>query len=132
MSAAPRARTVDAVLGAFPPGVQTVANGARELIHRTLPDVEETVDGATPMISFGYGAGYGGMVCTLILSKTGVKLGLVRGSELTDPRGLLEGSGRVHKYVQLRTPADLKQAGLKPLISAAFAAWQDRQNARKR
>jgi hypothetical protein len=125
-------RTVDSVLRSYPPGVQTLAAAARDLIHGTLPDVEETLDGSTPMISFGYGPGYRGMVCTLMLSKTGVKLGIVRGSELADPRGLLEGSGKVHKYVQLHAPADLRKAGLKPLLTAAFAASQARQKKGKR
>ncbi len=111
--------------------VQALAGGARELIHRLLPNVEETVDGSMAMISFGYGPGYRGMVCTLILSKKGVKLGLVRGSELADPRRLLEGSGKVHKYVQLRVQADLRKPGLKPLIAAALAAWRAREKARR-
>ena len=124
-------KTVDALLRPYSADVRTLASGARELIHRLLPDVEETVDGSMPLISFGYGPGYRGMVCTLILSKKGVKLGLVRGSELADPRGLLEGSGKVHKYVQLRVPADLRKPGLKPLIAAALAAWRIRQQTRR-
>ena len=44
-------------------------------------------------------AGLSGNVCTLILSKSGVKLGLVHGSELADPNGLLEGSGKVHRNI---------------------------------
>jgi hypothetical protein len=67
-----------------------------------------------------------GMVCTLILSKSGVKLGLVRGVELADPKGLLEGSGKVHKYVQLRKASDLNRPGVKGLVKAAHAAWQQR------
>jgi hypothetical protein len=125
-------KTVDSLLRSYPADVQAVAVAARDLLRATLPNVEETRDSSTPMISFGYGPGYHGMVCTLILSKSGVKLGLVRGSELADPRRLLEGSGKVHKYVQLRTPADVKRAGLQPLIAAAFTAWQDRQKERKR
>ncbi len=132
MSPATRPRTVASVLGGYPPGVQAVAAAARELIHRTLPDVEESLDRTLPLLSFGYGPGYNGIVCTLIVSKTGVKLGLVRGAELADPRGLLEGSGKVHKYVQLRAPADVKKAGVKPLLTAAFRAWQDRQKEGKR
>jgi hypothetical protein len=124
-------KTVEALLRPYSAEVQTLAGGARELIHRLLPNVEETVDGSMPMISFGYGPGYRGMVCTLILGKNGVKLGLVRGSELADPRGLLEGSGKVHKYVQLRAPADLRKPGLKPLVAAALAAWRNRQKARR-
>ena len=123
--------TVERLLRAYPADVQALAYGARELIRRTLPDVEETVGESPAMISFGYGPGYKGMVCTLILSQTGVKLGLVRGSELPDPRGLLEGRGKVHKHVPLRAAEDLHQPGVKPLLTAAFKAWQVRQKARR-
>ena len=62
------------------------------------------------MIAYSYGPGCKGLVCTLILSRKGVKLGIVRGSELPDPKQLLEGSGKVHRFVQLNAPADLKHA----------------------
>ena len=81
------------------------------------------------MIGFSYSPGYKGTVCALILSKTGVKIGLFRGSELPDPKGLLRGSGKVHRHVALETLADLKQPGLKPLLKAALAAWKARNKA---
>jgi hypothetical protein len=68
------------------------------------------------------------MVCTLILSKTGVKIGLVRGSELDDPRGLLAGSGKVHRYIQMKSAADLRRPGVSALIKATYAAWRERTN----
>ena len=49
-----------------------------------------------------YSPGSKGTVCALILSKTGVKIGLFRGSELPDPKGLLRGSGKVHRHVAPR------------------------------
>ncbi|MBI3494240.1 MAG: hypothetical protein HY047_21035 [Acidobacteria bacterium] len=55
-----------------------------------------------------------------------MKLGVVRGAELPDPKHLLEGSGKVHRYVALKTRADLKRPGLKPLLKAALAAWKRR------
>jgi hypothetical protein len=66
------------------------------------------------------------MVCTLLFSKSGVKLGLVDGAALPDPYGLLAGTGRVHRHVQLRAPQDLKQAGLKQLVLGASAACKKR------
>lgn len=42
------------------------------------------------------------MVCTLIISPSGVKLGIVGGVELPDPHSLLEGSGKTHRHVVLR------------------------------
>lgn len=111
---------------AYPSDVQALAGKARRLLLNLLPGAEERADSSAPVLSYAYGAGYRGMVCTLILSKNGVKLGLVRGVELADPKSLLEGSGKVHKYVQLHRVSDLNRPGLKPLIKAAHAAWQQR------
>ena len=51
--------------------------------------------------------------------QTGLKLGIVRGAELPDPHGLLEGNGKRHQYVQLSQPADLNRVGIKELLRAA-------------
>jgi hypothetical protein len=122
-------RTLETFLAKYPSDVQALAHSARRLIRRLLPKVKETVDASAPVIGFGYGPGYRGTVCTLILSKSGVKLGLARGSELDDPRGLLRGTGKVHKHVQLHSAADLRQPALHQLILAAYAAWQTRNEA---
>jgi len=66
------------------------------------------------------------MVCTLIISKAGVKIGLVRGSELDDPHGLLEGRGKVHRHLAVTCPADLRSPGVSALITASHAAWKRR------
>jgi len=117
------------LLARYPDDVQALARDATRLIRRLLPGVEESADSSAGLISFGYGPGYKGMVCTLILSKTGVKVGLVRGSELDDPRGLLEGSGKVHRYIQMKSPADLRRAGVSALLKATDAAWRKRTSA---
>src|SRR6476620_10654046 len=117
-------RTVDALLKSYPPDVQALAAAARKQLCRLLPNVEEHADASAPVIAYGYGPGYRGMVCTLLLSKSGVKVGLVRGSELPDPHHLLEGSGKVHRHIPLRTPADLKRPGVTDLIKQTHAAWR--------
>src|ERR1700674_3094550 len=105
-------RTIETLMEVYPPDVQALASAARKQLRAWLPRAEERIDATAPVISYGYGPGYSGMVCTLILSKSGVKLGLVRGSELADPHGLLEGSGKVHRYVQLHAAPDLRKPGV--------------------
>src|SRR5262249_32979589 len=78
------------------------------------------------LLGYGYGPGYKGLLCTLLLSKNGIKLGISHGSELPDPKQLMQGSGKAHRHVQLRTKNDLKQPGLKLLLKAALAAWKKR------
>ena len=119
-------RTIEEFLGSYPSDVRALALEARRLIRQILTDVEESVDASAPVIGYGYGAGYRGLVCTLILSKSGVKLGLARGSELADPHGLLAGSGKFHRYVQLRAATDLRKAGVRQLIKASHVAARKR------
>ena len=49
-----------------------------------------------------------------------------RHSELPDPHRLLQGSGKVHRHVQLRSVADVANPGLKQLLEAALAGWRHR------
>jgi hypothetical protein len=123
------ATDIEAFLAPYPPEIRDVALGARQLLAEALPGAAETLDGSAKLLGYGYGPGYKGLVCTLLMSKTGVKLGISRGSELPDPGQLLQGSGKVHRHVQLRTIADLKQPGLKPLLKTALAAWKKRNEA---
>src|SRR5262249_2857587 len=117
---------IEALLAPYPLDVRDVALAARAFLAEVLPGAAETLDESAKLLGYGYGPGYTGLVCTLLLSKTGVKLGIVRGSDFPDPKQLMQGSGKVHRHVQLRTTADLKKRGLKPLIKAALAAFKKR------
>jgi hypothetical protein len=122
----PSTRGVEKFLASYPESVRDTALAARQFLARMLPRAEESLDESARLIAYGYGAGYKGLVCTLILSQTGVKLGIVRGAELPDPQHLLTGSGKVHRHVQLRGAADLRRSGLVQLLEDALAAWRRR------
>ena len=107
------------LLSRYPANVQEVAHGLRELIRKAAPGVNEMVDAPARVIGYGHGDGYKGMVCTIILSKKEVKLGIVGGASLPDPNGLLEGAGKKHRYVVLTEAADLKKKkGIAALIKS--------------
>jgi hypothetical protein len=99
------------------------------MLKRALPGIEETLDGGGKLIGYRYGPGYTGLLCTLILSRRGVKLGIVRGASLTDPMRLLTGRGKVHRHVPLNGVKDVKQPGLRPLLREALSAWRVRSEA---
>jgi len=107
----------DDLLSQYPANVQEVARGLRELISKAAPEVNEMVDAPARVIGYGHGDGYKGMICTIILSKKEVKLGIVGGASMPDPNGLLEGAGKKHRYVVLNEAADLKKKkGIAALI----------------
>lgn len=111
-------KEVDELLSTYPEEVQKVALGAREMILATIPGALEMVDAPARVIGYGPNVNYKDMICTIILSKKGVKLGIVGGAALPDPNGLMEGPGKKHRYVVLNNPADLKKPGLKDLLKS--------------
>lgn len=122
-------KDIDAFLARYPDAVRDTATAARQLLKAHLPDVAESLDESARLLGYSYAPGYKGLVCTLIMSQTGVKLGIFRGSELPDPKGLMAGEGKVHRHVQLRSAADANKPGLSQLLEAALAAWQRRAEA---
>ena len=50
-----------------------------------------------------------------------VNVGFFRGAELPDPRGLLEGTGRMMRHVKLRPAEDIDATALTGLIRTAYA-----------
>jgi hypothetical protein len=123
----PSSQDVEAFLARYPAPVQDTAAAARRLLKTHLPGIAETVDEAAKLLGYRYGPGYKGVVCTLIMSQTGVKLGIFRGAELPDPKGLMAGAGKVHRHVQLKSAADTNKPGLSALLETALAAWRKRQ-----
>ena len=119
------------LLERYPAVVQEIVRAARRLVFAVLPDTSEVVDVKARVIGYGYGTSYRDMICTLILSKGGVKLGLVGGASLPDPQRLMEGEGKVHRHVPLTSTKDLSRKGLRPLLRAALAASRKRSRETK-
>jgi hypothetical protein len=122
-------RTLAALLATYPDDVQLLARNTRKLLRELLPSAKERVDSSGPYVFYGYGTGYNGVVCNMMLSKKGVKLGIADGADLDDPSGLLEGAGKRHRHIVLKQPSDLRKAGIRPLIRSALRAWRAKQTA---
>lgn len=121
--------TIDEITGflsGYPAAVAETALELRAMIISVMPDAREMLDSSARIIGYGFGPGYTDLICTIIPSKKGVKLGIARGAELQDPHGLLEGTGKRHRHVAITKPADLKRPGLKQLLRTAITAWKHR------
>ena len=117
---------VVAFLNTYPPPVRAVALELRRTILAAMPDAQETCDRPGRVVGYGYSPAYADLICVIIPSKTGVKLGMARGASLPDPSALLEGRGKTHRYVAMSKPADATQRGVKELLKAGVAAWKGR------
>jgi hypothetical protein len=120
-------RSFDDLLSPHADDVRRLAQSTRRLLRELLPAVEETIDSSGPYAFYGYGPGYKGLICSIIVSKRGVKLGLVDGAVLDDPHQLLEGAGKRHRHIAIGEPADLRKPGVRELVRANAARWRERE-----
>lgn len=102
------------------------AEGLRSLLLANLPGVHEEVDLPAKMIAYSYGRKYTGLVCVIIPSKKGIKLGFNKGTELPDPNKLLQGTGKISRYVEISSAAQIQSAALRKLVKTAYEACQKR------
>jgi hypothetical protein len=117
-------KAVGDLLKPYSPEVRNLALATRALVLKVVPNPIEQVDPKSKLIGYGFGAGYKGMICSLMPAKSWVTLGIGWGRELPDPQELLEGSGKVHAHVKLKSAADLENPALEALLNAAVAHWQ--------
>src|SRR5687768_7293149 len=82
--------------------VKEMAEKVSGLIFSKLPEIKEVVDVPARIIGYGFGPKYADSICVLIPSKKGLKLGFYKGSELPDPKNLLTGTGKMHRYIELK------------------------------
>ena len=98
----------------------------REVVLNNLPHVQEQVDLPAKMIAYIYGPKYADMICTIIPSKKGLKLGFYKGNELPDPDSLLEGTGKISRYVVITDEKQIKSTPIIELIQHAFESYKAR------
>ena len=117
---------VDAFFATYPAPTEAVAQALRRLVFDTVEGVGEMLDRSARVVGYGFGAGYNDMICSIIPSRKGVKLGLARGASLPDPHGLLAGAGKVHRHIPFDSLSDVKRASVKAMLKSCYKAWKMR------
>jgi hypothetical protein len=121
----------DMLIGQYESEIQRLIHAARRTLRVAFRGATETSDPQAHLLVYSYGPGYKGTVATLILSKTGVKIGIPYGSSLPDPAHLLAGEGKVHRHVAINDPPELKAPELRALLQSALRAWETRTGLRR-
>ncbi len=57
--------------------------------------------------------------CYISMHKSHIDLGFNYGSELPDPEGLLQGTGKLFRHLKITTPEDLARPAVRRLLEAA-------------
>ena len=107
------------VADASPP-VRDLALRTRGLIREVLPDVVEVPWPWQRTVGFGVGPKkMSEHFCHVAVLADRINLGFNYGSELPDPQGLLQGTGKLFRHVKIASPQDLENPALRRLLQAA-------------
>lgn len=89
-----------------------------ELLLELFPDAVLTADAE----NIGYGAttGYKGLKFTVAPFTGYVRLGIAGGASLPDPANLMQGTGKVHRHIKVKSPEQLADPALLDLLRSAL------------
>jgi hypothetical protein len=111
---------VTSFLDRFGEDTQRLARAALSSLRQIVPDAFESAEGGE--IGLGLGPGYRGLVFTVSPQRSYVNLGIAGGASLDDPDGLLEGTGKVHRHLKVRSVDRLDDERVQELLHRAVAA----------
>ena len=112
--------TAEQFFADYTPGVATLAMQARGLLLDIMPGATEKIDNGNKVVHYGSGAKMAQQVFYISAHKAHVNIGL-RGANLQDAHGIMEGTGKQLRHVKLRKLEDLENPALRALLLAALA-----------
>jgi hypothetical protein len=110
-------------LSAYEPRITEIALAVRKLVLEEAPGATELIYDAYNAVAAGYSfTGRPSDAFIHIAAYAGwVNLGFNRGSQLDDPRGLLQGSGRWIRHLRISAPADLEEPAVRAFVKQTVA-----------
>ena len=109
---------ITSFLAPFEAETQRLARASLAALRHVFPDALESAEGGE--IGLGFGPGYRGLVFTVSPQRTYVNVGIAGGANLDDPDGLLEGTGKVHRHLKIRSVDQLADERVQALFRRAL------------
>ena len=114
---------VNRFLEAFEPSIRKTALKLRDLLWDLYPECNELIYDGPAALAFGWtrSGRTGDTFCSIaIYNNEGVLFGFLKGSELSDPEGLLEGGGKHYRYIRVKNFSSFPQKYACELLSQAY------------
>jgi hypothetical protein len=122
----PRRLTEDevaSVLHAWPDDLNELALELRAFVLRVAPELDEQIAFHALCYSVPgrpYGV-IGGNACAIGRKGDAVHLGFLHGAFLADPEGLLQGTGKAKRHIELRSTQEVPWEALEQLLRASIS-----------
>ena len=109
-------------LAPFESRITELALATRKLVLEEAPDSTELIYDAYNVVATGYGFTGRPSDCFIHIAVYAkwVNLGFHRGSELSDPKGVLQGTGRLIRHIRISKPEDLAAPAVRAFVKQAI------------
>ena len=113
---------LQAYLDRLDPKVQQLARSVRAAIQKRLPTANELAYDYKTFVVIAYSPTERGIdgIVSIAARPDGVRLYLMRGPQLADPKRLLRGTGKQTRFVQVKAASQLADPDVEALIGAAI------------
>ena len=110
-------------LAPFESRITKLALATRKLVLEEAPDSIELIYDAYNAVATGFGFTGRPSECFIHIAVYAkwVNLGFHRGSELEDPKGVLQGTGRLIRHIRISEPEDLAEPAVRAFVKQAIA-----------
>jgi hypothetical protein len=110
-------------LAPFESRITELALATRKLVLEEAPDSTELIYDAYNAVATGYGFTGRPSECFIHIAVYAkwVNLGFHRGSELDDPKGVLQGTGRLIRHIRISELEDLAKPAVRAFVKQAIA-----------
>ena len=109
-------------LNRYDPGIQALALGLREVVHQELAPCHEYIFEMRSKVVLLYGATervIADGICNIHVFARHVLLGFPRGTDLDDPAGVLQGSGKGMRHITVKKLSDLDRPEIREYLRQA-------------
>jgi hypothetical protein len=120
MNTATRADRVNEFIGRYAPGIARDFKAARKKMRAMVPRGYELVYDTYNALGIGYAPNEKSVIVSIVAYPRWISLFFMRGSTLSDPQSLLQGSGRRIRSIRLESPDDLDRPAVQRLIAQAL------------
>ena len=104
----------------FDPAIRELALDARELVLRVLaPSNESILDVYVLALNYGFSEKMKDQVVYIGVYTKHINLGFYWGARMEDPEGVLRGSGKQLRHIQIKSPEDLGNPILRDYLRRA-------------
>lgn len=111
------------LLEGHPPEIRQLAEEARALVLAVQPQAHQEVETSWGgYLLFKQVEGAGNTVCWLSLHRKHVSIGFPLGTEMADPAGLLQGTGKRQRHVKIQSGEQLSNPAPRVLLEQAWSS----------